>query len=342
MGNHILNNSFNLSESQTSSLNCCNYYYTNDIKKSGFQDGAIFNDVNAYFTSDLIGGLISFAVANDTATNSRTAMVLDVLSPNELLLDIEQSVKFADYIIWYGGIQFSQRGSLALKNLIIDGIPYGSLFKPTVLTETTETQFVPRDGVRNMFIRMVGGGGGGGGIISATNMCGGGGGSGAYIEYYGPADSFTYICGEAGLGNAGSVGGHGGSTEISNSFIIGSLTAGGGSGASNAVTTTTSARALAGNGGVAVGGTYSFNGMRGSEGLISWPGAIGFGGAGASTPLGSGGSQCGTTPDAVTHPSGNGGIGYGSGGGGAVAFQNGIASLKGGDGTQGVILVYEI
>lgn len=341
MGNHIFNDSFNLNELQISSLSCSPRYYSNEVKRSGSQSGYIFKDINAYFTADLEGGILRFATSSENYANTVSASVLEVIDTQTLLLDISQEISYVDYIISYGGVQASQRGTLSASAILLNGKPIGEIFRANILLETTPTVYVPRETTTYLRILAIGGGGGGGGYVDTLKSAGGGGGAGAYAEYIGRADAFTYQCGAGGQGQVGGLGGDGGETSITGSSIIGTITLPGGNGGFFATTIDASCMGLGGLGGVPTGGTTSSHGRTGDAGWLSIPALVGQGGAGADSQFGFGGASVTAISGSPTTSVGLDGIGYGAGGSGAISFDGGGGTGSGGFGKQGAIFVYE-
>lgn len=205
---------------------------------------------------------------------------------------------------------------------------------------TSSGTYTPTTGMISCKIICLGGGGGGGGAATtgAGQLSqGGGGGSGEYaVGYFSAATvgaSQTITIAAAASGGSGTTGGNGGTSSV------GSLiTAFGGSGGT---TNAANAEALAAGG---AGGTG------GAGGDYRTPGSIGglavgtqgnstnitFTGPGASSQLGSGGSQLIGAAGA-----GNNAAGYGSGGSGASNFASSGSTRAGGNATKGIIIIEE-
>lgn len=207
----------------------------------------------------------------------------------------------------------------------------------TVINPGTTTYTVPA-GVYSIMIELVGpGGGGGSGDQGATTAgVGAGGGAGGYawkLRSVSPGDSFTVAVGSKGTG--GAAGQNNGNPGTANTVfdsggtpITGNL----GSGGAAMATGTTLASVLGGAGGTATGGDINISGQTGARG-VRWSTTQFWPGVGGDSKLGLGGhwNSSGT---------GANGTGYGSGGAGAGAFAASSDSA-GGDGTDGVIIVYE-
>jgi len=182
------------------------------------------------------------------------------------------------------------------------------------------------------------GGGGGGGSVTGTGTgvwAAGGGGAGAYIKYRvetNIASSYVVTVGSAGAGGTG--GGNGGAGTYSRiaSGLGAAATCNGGAGGTNNI-------ASGGGGTVTALGAdvvdaISMTGQTGHYGLKDTVGSnFGWGGPGASGPLGFGGYL-----NTNTSQNGAPGQGYGSGGAGG-GTRNTSATLTGGAGKPGIVIV---
>lgn len=191
---------------------------------------------------------------------------------------------------------------------------------------TTSGTYTATAGAKNILVKCVGGGGAGGAYISTNNFTsGGGGGAGAYSESWlsvSSANGQTVTIGSGGSGGAGN-GGSGTGTSL------GSLvTAGGGSGA------------LANNG--ANAGAGGAGGSAGTANIIASGGAAGSGGIYDSASFGlpgmGGDSLLGGGAKAAVNTAGSNAPGYGGGGSGAGGS---TSSRDGGDGHDGILIIYE-
>lgn len=226
--------------------------------------------------------------------------------------------------------------SLVTANIVgnVNGYSNGSLIGVSVLT--SGTSYVPTTGTKNILIEMVGGGGGGAPIsrnaTSTRISISSGGGGGAYLKTYitnvSSSTSYTYSIGAAGSGTGTS----GGNTTIT---ILGTTyTAQGGTvgvalnNNNGAGFSETANSAVASNGNIL--------NRAGEIGNIATAisNTVGCSGSGGNTPFGIGGSY------SKIVGVGENGSGYGSGGAGAFATATSV-SFNGGNGTLGVIIIYE-
>jgi len=204
-------------------------------------------------------------------------------------------------------------------------------------TLTGSGTWIPPAGLKVLRVICIGGGGAGGGAditVAAVCSAGGGGGSGAFTERTLetiPAEVIWSV-GVGGIGVSGAIGNPGGTTDFG-----GLCTAGGGGGGSFS-SAGTNVIAQGGTGGVAIaptdGGLQLAGG--GSPGLYG----IGIagnarGGQGARSWLGGGGRA-----SSLNANGGSGSVARGSGGSGGNNSASQATTKAGGDGGQGVIILY--
>lgn len=200
-------------------------------------------------------------------------------------------------------------------------------------------------GIKHVRLRLVGGGGGGGGAGTALNSAtaGAGGGGAAYGEKTILAASLGAT--EAVVVGAGGAGGGGvnpGATGVASSFG-GHVTASAGGGGQPIGSSGADVRMQSGgnNQGVATGADISIPGSPGGPAFVyrvlAADRAAQAGNGGASVLGGGGRGLSGTSGS-----SDNGlvGLGFGSGGGGAVAIHD-VAGAAGGNGAPGIVIVDE-
>ncbi len=197
---------------------------------------------------------------------------------------------------------------------------------PTVSVFIASGEWTSPVGVRYVRVRVVGGGGGGrANDTSINNEGGGGGGGGGYSEEIIKAtslgsNSITITVGAGGPGSPASATPLAGTAGYDSSFGI-FLSATGGKGAPAGVANDDGP---GGEGGMGSGGDINSGGGGGGSGLYK-------GGTGGSSALGGGGRA---VPGSTT---GSNGSVYGGGGGGAGA----VASMAGGRGADGVVIIEE-
>lgn len=214
----------------------------------------------------------------------------------------------------------------------------GRFLKTTVLT--SGTSHTVSGATRTIFVRVQAGGGGGGAIATALSSGGGGGGgsAGGYAEKtftVTPNTAYTYAIGAAGA--AGTAGGNGGVGGVS-TFAVGAVTvtANGGLGGIGG-TAVAQVQAFLGGASPAVStsGDVNGGGAPGGYGLsLRANGVAAVSGAGGSCLFGAGGNSVNT------QSVGAAGIGKGAGGSGACLLSGG-ASVDGGAGLAGIIVVDE-
>lgn len=194
--------------------------------------------------------------------------------------------------------------------------------------------YTPTPGTNSVVVQLVGGAGAGGGAIAtaAGQQSAGSGGSCGGIAMSRLTAGFagvTVTIGAAGASASGAVGGNGGTTSFGALF---SATGGGGGQVGAALPNTTVGPVVPGTPGTATGGNLlNMNGQSGDIGFYSNVNAMG--GAGASSPFGTGGAS-------IVTGAGVAATGFGAGGGGA---SNAVSSAarSGGAATAGVAMIWE-
>ena len=286
------------------------------------------------------------AVGTNTSTNTTTAAQIKFRNP-PVSIPLGTSAIVSVTTSTATALSTATNSMPSDAKVRLSDIP-GRLLSRTVLTATgtatsTSRVYTPTAGTTKEIIEYVAGGGGGGGcgqLGSNTSCVGGGGAAGEYASVLitsVPA-SWNYYCGPLGVGGStsGTTGEAGRDTVV---VISGTTyTAKAGFGGEGCTTGFTQVLEAGGNGDAhSTGGDpdYSFAGMAGGIGFVAayqvqWSG---FGGSG---PLGSGGGPITST----TSTAGRNGSGNGSGGGGCS--NNGAGHQRvGGDGTSGVIIVWD-
>lgn len=193
--------------------------------------------------------------------------------------------------------------------------------------------YTPTIGTKSIIVEAIGGGGAGGGSAATTSgqqASGSGGGSGAYVmaTFTTGFAGANYIIGSGGTGTTANNGGNGSATT----FLT--INAGGGSGGPVGVASVSSV--ISGSfGGTASGGDINAAGPNGNSGIV-YTSAVSVGGFGGSSKIypGNGGAARASAGDGFPA------TGYGCGGGGANSGSSGT-TRAGGNGTQGLIIIWE-
>lgn len=206
----------------------------------------------------------------------------------------------------------------------------------------TGTTYTPTTGTNTIVIDMVGGGGGGGAVpaSSSSSSSGSGGGAGGRLIKRITSVSGTYTYSIGGGGAGGVAGTNNGSTGGNTTFVNGATTytayGGGGGYGDGTHTSSIGASQPGGSGGaVSTNGDINTGGMPGNPGF-TFTTTYQSSGTGGSTLYGGGGVGMVTITGA-----GNNATGYGAGGGGAASSVISTTAKAGGNGTQGIIIVYE-
>ena len=201
---------------------------------------------------------------------------------------------------------------------------------------TASATYSPTAGTNSIEVEVFGGGGGGGGAeATGAGQCsaGAGGGGGGYAKkrITSGFSGATMTIGAGGVGTANAAGTAGGTTSF------GSVSATGGSGGTIGPPETSANTALIGSGppGSGSGGDLNWSGGYGGQGFYATSGALG-GGGGAN-----GKGNPGASPSSGT-AHGNAATNYGAGGGGGnLGASSGGGTAAGGNGMQGLIIIYE-
>lgn len=195
-------------------------------------------------------------------------------------------------------------------------------------------------GISMILVECLAGGGGGGSanITSATQAAaGGGGGAGGYgtiLIDVSAISSETVTIGAAGAaGTGGGAGGTGGTSSFG-----AHLSSTGGVGGNAGTAATTFGTVNGGAPGLAAGGiTGGYRVDRGTPGMRYPADNCAMRGKGAESPYGVGGNFSTT----ATTLAGSAGVSYGAGGSGGANANSQAATIDGGAGTQGIIIVWE-
>lgn len=217
-------------------------------------------------------------------------------------------------------------GGLAIKDYRL--IKVVNIFQGT-------TTYTPTTGTKALYVECVAGGSAGGGGATASSNCslGSGGASGSYSAIWLTTvkSSYTVQVGAGGTGVSGSTGNPGTDTTFDSPSVCTAKAGGGG------ITLAAGTAAASIIGGAAAGtGQVGDITTLGGEGMTGFraSGSIGFSGQGAPGPFGGTSNSRSDNSAGV----GIGGKGYGSGGSGG--FTTG-AAVVGGNGSNGLIRVWE-
>jgi len=196
-------------------------------------------------------------------------------------------------------------------------------------------------GLHHVIVEILAAGGGGGGVTaeSAKTAVAGGGGPGGYSKKFIGADNLgsTETVTVGAKGNKGAAGNNNGSSGGTSSFGSHCSATGGSGGTGQASFSTVPRRGgSCGASGVGSGGDINAAGGIGAVGAnlaVNATSGLVSGGGGNSI-YGAGGAQ------RTSEGAGKNGSGYGSGGGGACSADS-TTNLAGGDGTAGLVIVWE-
>jgi hypothetical protein len=214
----------------------------------------------------------------------------------------------------------------------------GRLIGTQVFTSTAV--YTATSGTNSVVAELVGGGAGGGGctVTAAGQLSlGGGGGGGGYVKsrITSGFSGQTVTVGAAGIGQAGLAG----TAGTASTFLT--LSAGGGAPGAAAAASTGSAVG-GGAGGVATGGNLiNIAGGLGATAFGVFATGIWLSGTGGASHYGAGATSVAASTTVGSGATGGAApVGYGGGGGGAVSGPS-TGTRPGGNGTPGIVIIYE-
>ena len=206
--------------------------------------------------------------------------------------------------------------------------------------------YTPTSGAHAGYVECVGGGGGGGGVATAaTNSgAGGGGGGGGYSALWIPSLAVSYPVTIGAGGPGGTAGANpgtaGGDTSLGSAAIV--VAKGGGGGIADTIAAGPRMGGTGGAGGVSSVGTgdMRLSGGQGTPGLCLAAAQAMGGAGGMAGGMASGGASARGSAGASSAGAGLAATGAGGGGGGGVVLSGG-ASVAGGNGSAGIIRIWE-
>ncbi len=214
----------------------------------------------------------------------------------------------------------------------------GGLRSFQIFTSGTAATYTKPANVTSILVEVLGGGGGGGGVASggaSTSAAASGGGAGGYARLFVAAASSTYTYTVGAFGAGGTAGANNGSAGGTTTFSASSLQATGGSGGIGNTGTGASQVVSGGAGGIGSNGNFNCQGGAGLTALTlnALSGVFITGGGGSSIY---GGGALGVNSSSAVGSTANN---YGAGGSGAGT--GAATSRAGGDGSPGLIIVWE-
>ncbi|MCX9322018.1 phage tail protein [Escherichia coli] len=203
---------------------------------------------------------------------------------------------------------------------------------------TTSGTYTPSPGVKKIIVEVLGGGGGGGGAQAGAGFAsfGAGGAAGSYAKgvFTDLLDSYLVTIGAGGKGGGGTENGSPGGTSSLGSLISAS---GGNPGQTIAAGTGPFIMGSLGTSGTVTGGNVISNPSQNTGGFgFRLSASVCSGGTGSDSIYGRGGDAASSTNRA-----GRNATGHGAGGGGARAVNQTGTPYKGGDGSDGIVIILE-
>ena len=210
---------------------------------------------------------------------------------------------------------------------------------------TASGTYTPSVGTKFVIVEVLGGGGGGSNAATPSSgaAAGAGGSSGAYgICKHTPTGPVSVVVGAGGAGGIATPSGADGSSGGATSYDT--VTAPGGSGGPRGIAVNvfpTGGGVSSGSLGVTGSVIVSSPGTCGQYGIL-YSNSNGTGGSGGNSIYGAGGISRTINASGAGTSQGANGAGYGSGGGGAVSVNTSTAvSSRGGNGSPGVVIIWE-
>jgi hypothetical protein len=279
---------------------------------------------------------------------------IDITSPVSGAIK-ENGATIATFALAQGSVTLQSDGANWEVLNVTTSNTFGSFVGIKYVTVTTAATAFDA-GTNSVLVKVIGGGGAGSGgsttgaCAAQTDYAGTGGGAGGYVEGFlnGLTGSSTYAvtigAGGAGTAACNTAGGSGGNTVLTITNPATTYTGNGGvGGLSNEANNVDSYKA-GGAGGTATStaaaGTYiTIPGATGASSVISSTGIhLCASGCGAGTTFGPGGSAL--TGRSLVQ-AGVSAVAFGAGGGGAINAQTPGSNSAGGNGYQGVVIIYE-
>lgn len=299
------------------------------IERLGFN--GLMNEISTALKEIQVNGVATFISSDDNGGSAFAYKIGDIVNYNGV---VYQSLINANTNVPAEGPNW--------RLLTSAGSIMGA---PKVIT--VSGTYVPGPGVKAILVESVGGGAGGGGAqpanISAHCIGGAGGAGGTALAFItNLAASYAITIGTGGLGGTISLptGSDGGTTSFGTDCVAtGGI--GGGPGNTPTVSNTNAIVASGGNPGRGTVGNVRLGSYEAAAVSVGSP----YGnvtGNGGSTPYGTGGARVGASGKASTR--GNNATGRGAGGSGALSVADSSTSSAGnigGDGTPGVVLIWE-
>lgn len=244
------------------------------------------------------------------------------------------------------GVTATDMGAGVVDVTISGGSSDGNLIGIQTITATGAGTYTPTAGTNSIVIELVGGGGGGAGVPQPTGTngaAGRGGGAGAYLRKRLTSDfsGAAYVVGAKGAGgaagnNAGSAGSDTTFTATGGGGTV--YTAAGGGGGTSDAGGPVPRLANATSGAAATNGDINITGGGSQRGILVST-STGFGSAGGVSHY-AGHTIANVVAAVNTSSAGSNASGKGGGGNGAIAVGTG-AAVAGGDGSDGMIIIWE-
>lgn len=308
----------------------------------------------------LLSGITSAPASSQIVSDASSKMDSIALEDGEILTGVTGSLPVASLLQSAGGLSIAfgpgsismslgaSGGAAALVNV--------QAFAGTVGSDVSGT-YTPTSGTVSCLVMCIGGGAGGFGRTTSGTagwFCTSGGAGGSFgMKYYATApSSATYTAGAGGVGNVAGVSPSASTTGGDTSFTVSgsTITAGGGqysdvvSALSNMQTEYSVSSGMPDQETASTTGDFDYFAYGDSITMGTVVAVVGgggaYGGTGGASGFGSGGTPYDHTGTNGVNQNGVSASGYGVGGSGVSSQTNGV-TLDGGDGSPGIVIVFE-
>lgn len=284
----------------------------------------------AYYTGQIFAFKANFTNTGATTINVNTLGAKNVFVNNAACVGGE-IISGNWYVVGYDGTQFQMLSPIASQ--------HGALIGLQKFSAAGTSTYTPTAGANTYVAEVVGGGGGGGGCASTGAgqvAVASGGGGGGYALKRGLISAISGATVTVGAGGTGGTAGANNGTAGGTSSIGAVVTASGGGLGPGAAAASPPVSLNCNSGGIGSSGDVNIRGYQAVAQINASSALV--------IPIRGGGSRFSEGSEATataTGAAGNNGTGFGGGGGGAANAASQGAGLAGGNGSDGLVLIWE-